>query len=306
MRSWGWLVLVLGLVWLAVAFNMETSVETHSSFGPSRVENIGLIANRSNHLLVASLITLIGALMCIFGRQKDNPPNITHKELAQESLKKWPCERDLQLDQYRLWLAAEYKISRNDLFDQYVLDDHLYKTLDEALVAADLKEVEKRTKIEEAASREVYNSAKDDRTDNSVAGLFVWLIAIAVLVVAPFTYYGLSSGANNSGRVSLEKSFGFAPPESLSLVHQETVSSDNSLTSLCGGGEGRLFAFETKDTPLSIIKSLDVILGAGKEPMSQTGQYETESRVYAVPNGQTLHVWASSSGKVYFCSTTGS
>ncbi|MEY5007079.1 MAG: hypothetical protein RL764_395 [Pseudomonadota bacterium] len=307
MRSWGWLVFALGLVWLAVAFNIETSVETHSDFGPSKVENIGLIAQRSNHLLVASLTTLIGALMVILGGRKQRSQDPRRTSLPNEEAEPLPCNRDLDLDQYRLWLAKKYQISRNDLFDQYVLNKKLYKTLDDALTAAHLIEAQSLAATTSKAAALSADDVNQKAPDNQLFSIFLVFGAITVVVGAPLIFLASGQSTKRDESASLQKMLGFTPPKSLSLTEQATISMGDSLTGMCGGSPGRLFTFKTKDFPEDIVGSLDQILGPSKKTVSADPEtVSTESRVYVIPNGLTLHVWASSSGKVYFCSTTGS
>jgi len=49
MRELGCLLVAIGVVWLVIAFNLDTSVGTGSGlYLPDRIENIGLIARRQN------------------------------------------------------------------------------------------------------------------------------------------------------------------------------------------------------------------------------------------------------------------
>ncbi|MBS2699822.1 zinc ribbon domain-containing protein, partial [Salmonella enterica subsp. enterica serovar 1,4,[5],12:i:-] len=65
MREFGFLLLAVGVVWLLIAFNMDTYVFT--GYG-ERVNNIGLIASKQNHLLISSVISICAILMIIFGK----------------------------------------------------------------------------------------------------------------------------------------------------------------------------------------------------------------------------------------------
>ena len=64
MRGFGYLVLVLGVLGLIAALNMDVSV----SSGFSRVNNLGLMAERQNYTIVAGLAVLVGLIMVVFGR----------------------------------------------------------------------------------------------------------------------------------------------------------------------------------------------------------------------------------------------
>ncbi|ELY4544125.1 zinc ribbon domain-containing protein [Cronobacter sakazakii] len=69
MKYLGWTVLLVGVLWAVVALNMDVSVET--GYG-TRVNNIGLMAARQNHIIIGAFITLCGLLMAIFGNRKDD------------------------------------------------------------------------------------------------------------------------------------------------------------------------------------------------------------------------------------------
>jgi hypothetical protein len=63
MKPAGTIFMVLGLLWMFVAFNMETTVG--SGFG--EVHNLGLMEERRNHLYLAGGTMLIGVLLFGFG-----------------------------------------------------------------------------------------------------------------------------------------------------------------------------------------------------------------------------------------------
>ncbi len=135
MRPVGFGLIAIGVIWLLIAFNMDTSVEVPSTyFGSSRVENIGLIAQRQNHLMVAGLVTLIGTLLVIFGGQRQPPEAVAIA--INPAANRPPMERDLSSDAYRLWLAEKYDIKRNELFDRYVMNQQTYADLESALKGA--------------------------------------------------------------------------------------------------------------------------------------------------------------------------
>lgn len=66
MRGFGVAVLIVGVIWLIAAMNMDVSVST----GIGRVNNIGLMSQRSNHTMIGAVIALAGLLMVIFGGSK--------------------------------------------------------------------------------------------------------------------------------------------------------------------------------------------------------------------------------------------
>lgn len=67
MRNFGWIVLIVGVVWAIVALNIDTSVST--AYG-GRVNNLGLMAEKQNHLMIGGFVVLAGLLMAIFGGKK--------------------------------------------------------------------------------------------------------------------------------------------------------------------------------------------------------------------------------------------
>lgn len=139
---------------MIIAFNMDVSVSTQSvyvpgygSYGGGDVANIDLMSRRQNHVIIASVITLVGVLMGIFGRSagatsQSSPPFET------ASRGPFQGERNIAHDPYRLWLASEYDIRRNDVFDRFVIGDLAFETLDAALSHANNLENEKQAKAE--------------------------------------------------------------------------------------------------------------------------------------------------------------
>ena len=67
MKGFGYFVLFIGVIWFLVAVNMDTSVVTPSG---TRVNNIGLMADKQNHIMIGAFIVLCGLLCAIFGRKR--------------------------------------------------------------------------------------------------------------------------------------------------------------------------------------------------------------------------------------------
>lgn len=161
MRAIGYIMICVGVIYILIAFNMDVSVSTsttyvrgYGSIGGGEVANLDLMERRQNHLIVACLITLLGALFAIFGKDE-----IAESESIKESAKpesvqnNFEGEPDLSSDPYRLWLAERYDIARNEIFQRFVIADQTFETLDQALAFADSQEVAKRAQIEEEESR---------------------------------------------------------------------------------------------------------------------------------------------------------
>jgi len=82
MKKIGILLIIIGTLWAAMAFNMSTSVnaggETYGSGEYSikvpqmRVNNLGLMEERRNHLMFSGLTILIGVMLLGFGTVSEN------------------------------------------------------------------------------------------------------------------------------------------------------------------------------------------------------------------------------------------
>ena len=68
MRTLGWWVLGVGVFWLIIALNMDTSVESSPGV---RVMNFSLIAQQQNQLLLGALISFAGLMCVIFGKKHE-------------------------------------------------------------------------------------------------------------------------------------------------------------------------------------------------------------------------------------------
>ncbi len=68
MKTIGYFVLAVGIIWLIVALNMDTSVST----GYGRVNNIGLMASKQNHIMLGGFIAFCGLMMSIFGKSSQD------------------------------------------------------------------------------------------------------------------------------------------------------------------------------------------------------------------------------------------
>lgn len=324
MRSWGWLVLVLGLVWLAVAFNMNVTVETGSIYGPDRVINLDLLTKRQNHLMASGLVALVGALMAIFGVSADASEGPQNEEKDHKLSDQPPCDRDLQLDQYRLWLAAKYNISRNELFERYVLNGEMFETLEEALTVAHSKDLEfaKSSGSSEAAADEIQQTnqnltdtaTEDVERKRELIALSLAFLGMAAFVILPLVYYGSkgSSGQKADGLVgtnaaTFEKSLGFIPPNDWQLVEDKVVEADDNLAALCFGSAGRLFRFETAgQQPTNAVQVLNKAIGGGSNLLEGLNFGDAESRAYKIKGGRTLYLTALKGGNLYLCVAPGS
>jgi hypothetical protein len=162
MKVMGWLLAGIGVCYAIWAFNMDVSVSVSSTYIPGYgsvaggdVANLDLMARRQNHLIFASVLTVIGVLIGLLapGENKSSPPVAAPSPVRQ--LRAYEGDRDLSLDAYRLWLADEYEINRNDLFDRFVMGDVAFESLDAALTRANELENQKQARAEEAQQEQL-------------------------------------------------------------------------------------------------------------------------------------------------------
>ena len=156
MKTWGYILLVIGVVYLLYAFNMDVTVTTPTQYipyvgsvGGGEVANLDLMERRQNHLIVAALITLIGALMAIFGKDENT---IEVLATPPSTPPVFDGERDIQSDAYRLWLSQRYEIQRNEVFDRFVVGQQTFESLEDALSSAHA--IEERKVADELAEEE--------------------------------------------------------------------------------------------------------------------------------------------------------
>jgi hypothetical protein len=101
MKAIGIALMIVGVLWGLVAFNMKTSIETEArSFGtgeysvhiPSQnVHNLDLADRRRDHLILAAVLFLSGSVLFGFGSmQKTNGQHTNNTERNTEAIRKCP------------------------------------------------------------------------------------------------------------------------------------------------------------------------------------------------------------------------
>ena len=71
-------------------------------------------------------------------------------------------KRDLESDEYKLWLSRTNNIKKNDLFEKYEFDENLFATLADVLKCVDQKDREKKNAIEQAHRKSELKKAKKE------------------------------------------------------------------------------------------------------------------------------------------------
>lgn len=175
MKPWGWVIAAAGVVYLFIALNMNVSVSTSSSYipgygsiGGGNVANFDLMARRQNHVIVASLITLIGVIIGIFGKPISKLSDGASSKTPSAEVK-FEGERDLTSDSYRLWLSNKYGIERNDVFDRFVMGEKTFENLDDALQSAHESEQQKLALAEEARAAKEASAAELQAENEAIA-----------------------------------------------------------------------------------------------------------------------------------------
>lgn len=85
MKFAGILILIAGLIWALIAFNANTSVESEgvyigNSYIPGRkVQNIGLMDERRNHLMLASVAVIVGVILIVLSPRPRQAGDSTRK-----------------------------------------------------------------------------------------------------------------------------------------------------------------------------------------------------------------------------------
>lgn len=145
MRSFGVWLAVFGGVFALLAINMDVTVPT-GPYGFDRVNNMGLMADRQNYLMLSIGAVVVGVLLFVFGKHNTPTPESasTSSPESQASAKIafYARERDLAEGAYKLYLVKKFNIEKNETLGQFVLDELLFDTLEEALVTADKQDRE--------------------------------------------------------------------------------------------------------------------------------------------------------------------
>ncbi len=68
MKILGIIGVIVGAVWALIAFNLDTSIDT--AYG--RVNNLGLMADRQQHLMLSIAVLAISVLLFLFGKRSVN------------------------------------------------------------------------------------------------------------------------------------------------------------------------------------------------------------------------------------------
>jgi hypothetical protein len=153
MKIFGYFLTCCGIAYLLIAFNLNVS---SGSIGGSDIANLDLMSQRQNHVIVAVMVTFIGAMMSIFAKSSSgNIDTDARSNSAFTSQQNSPPEiRTLENAKYRVWLVNEYGIEKNDVLGEVICGERSFSNVDTALQYAHDAELRKMP-IETAASKQV-------------------------------------------------------------------------------------------------------------------------------------------------------
>lgn len=291
MRTFGLILIGIGVLYLAIAFNMNVAVSTSGTYipgygnvGGGDVANIDLISRRQNHLIVASLVTIIGVILSLFGNFDNNSEKDITEKLNPVG-QKFEGERDLASDSYRLWLGRVYGIARNDVFDRFVIGEATFATLDDAIAEAHAQEC---AKIQEMAAREERRRISQEqrkeqwRLERETAEaewqelkpkIYVGTV-LAVLAISFLIYLNRETPESRATRLaneaekhremisSIEVKFDLKLPDDAYNVKLEENAASRAY--LCNGStDGTILTYMTKSSPKDVQSNLAKQLGKG-------------------------------------------
>jgi hypothetical protein len=291
MRGFGFLLIGGGIIYLFVAFNMDVSVSSPSTYVPGygslgggEVANLDLVTRRQNHLIVAALITLIGVLLAVFGDRPSVNASVQATK-TQPDNPKFDGERLLDSDAYRLWLASKYNVERNEIFDKFVVGESLFGDLNGALEHAHGLEVRELAEIAEQAEQKRKNEEAEAEAERIAQEKIeaewkrnqpkvIALLVIVVAVIAGILFAGRETAEERSARIAREQAahaelvrkiegqFGVdLPDDAKSLIVTENAANSDYLCD--DRKDGTLVQFETSLTPKAVKDQFQKTLGNG-------------------------------------------
>lgn len=301
MKALGYCLLVAGGIYIVIAFNMDVSVSTPSTYVPGYgrigggdVANLDLMQQRQNHLIVACLITLIGALLSVFGKDSEKPEQENaSKRNTPPANAAFDGDANLASDPYRLWLVDKYQITRNEVFGRFVFGEQTFESLDDALALADREERRLLTDLENAlAEKRAADEEREleairireeaelewEKSKPKLIATFVTLgILFAALIVMQIespeekeARLAAESEAAKMQRVRAEEELGLElPDDSTNMVIKEDPSgalcaTDSVESYIPIPRHARTYGFDTEESAADLKARFANVLGEGQ------------------------------------------
>ncbi|MCC8467102.1 zinc ribbon domain-containing protein [Photorhabdus bodei] len=164
MKGFGYFLLILGLIWLLIAFNIDTTI---LPYGRDYTQDIGTIATKHNHVFFGAFVTFCGLMMILFGRSSDDVKcSYCAEFINKDAIKCKHCGSDIRATSSAnalartLVLNSEY-LKRADNYRHYDFIDKDSNILKQrvvefcALCSSYIDEVQCKDGDEEVAERKV-------------------------------------------------------------------------------------------------------------------------------------------------------
>jgi len=280
-----------------------------------------LVDRSQKHLMVGGLVTLVGVLMVLFGAPKNVVSFEQLLEAAPLPPEQPPCERDLKLDPYRLWLANKYEIERNEVFDRFVFNDHTFEKLDDALESAhavelegmkklELERVERAAQLLDQQGSETASTHERESKSMLIYGALIFVLCLPGLSLFYFGWQDQEASVQNLSvdkqktLASISQTWNLKFPDDWQFISNSNVQSaaDTGWT-FCDERSGTLTEFTTSARAIDAVQLIDKALGEGNNPWKGVASSgNIEKRTYILKNGSTLRLTAFES-TAYLCET---
>lgn len=166
MKSIGLIIASISALCLLLALNMSTTVTTgERTFGnftvPSMtVNNLGLMQDKQNYIIVSAVFLILGVGIFLIAPKNDSKESMKHDESDhipnEEKIGQYvkntqinSSERNIDNDAYKLYLIEKYKIVKNEVLNQFVLNSKIYETIGDVLNTAHNIELQESMEAEE-------------------------------------------------------------------------------------------------------------------------------------------------------------
>ena len=145
MKTIGTFLMVIGGIFLFWAmFLFDTSVSVPELGYGTRVNNLGLMDDKRNYITISGIMFAVGLILFLFDKNQENQE--THKDEVEETNNKnqnekiWVKSRDLNNDEYKIFLVKKYSIEKNNALEKIIADGKIFNSINDALVEMDEKD----------------------------------------------------------------------------------------------------------------------------------------------------------------------
>jgi hypothetical protein len=255
MKMIGVIAFIIGAIWIIFAINIDVTVPAGEL---GRVNNIGLMNDKQNNIIIGGFLIIAGGIITGFASlrnssnlaAKNSPPTLPSAPVEP------PCERDLTLDAYKLWLVSRFNIQRNEVLGSFVCEDTIHSSLDGALEFAHSIEQKRVAEIaEQKAAKELAHkrfeadfAAKRAAEDRAVRkfGPMVAIALAAIIGVSMLLGYIGEQAARAKANAALAP-LGIIVPSNVGDLKTFAVGADGTDAALCRNRGGTVVAFWSAD-----------------------------------------------------------